>query len=500
MTSTSRKPSIFDTLQLLLRSLNAGIIIASVFYSLILAFFFMLMQYQQNSGRLSSWIAANRYPISEAAFINHTEGLEFRLSTVGTTSNFLFENSVCLQDIGGKDVQTSAETSPADKFTCATAASHASVFTGRESMDYAGNQVATLITRSSFKWKGLGLILLTLILFNGLLYWLYNYQIKKFIASISTSITLPLRALVQSLELNGADNQLHALSNLKQSAQAEELNSLLDATITHIKDVEAAKFKVSLSARGVAKYEVARKVAHDIRSPLTALTVLEKTLSFEQDSQRALFKQSISRIRDIANELLAKRDEEQQVLAELQASHGALTAPATASAAVSSNGKDTEKPETECAAVPLDRLLEHVVFEKRLEFDTNPEVAISLQIDEPSRHARVSASSSDLMRVLSNVINNAIEAYPQDSSTKPVRCTAECDGRSVTIRIADTGKGIPSDVLKEIGKRKLSFNKEQGNGLGLFHTFETIRNCGGSVHIQSAVGLGSEVQITLPVA
>ena len=69
------------------------------------------------------------------------------------------------------------------------------------------------------------------------------------------------------------------------------------------------------------------------------------------------------------------------------------------------------------------------------------------------------------------------------------------------MKIADTGAGIPPDLLprifepffttKEVGK---------GSGLGLSQVYAFVKETGGSVDVESTVGSGTTVSIRLPVA
>ena len=80
-------------------------------------------------------------------------------------------------------------------------------------------------------------------------------------------------------------------------------------------------------------------------------------------------------------------------------------------------------------------------------------------------------------------------------------CTGECSAGkdTVDIEIADTGMGIPADLLtkifdpffttKDVGK---------GSGLGLFIVQEIVEEHGGCIGVNSEIGKGTTVRVVLP--
>jgi signal transduction histidine kinase/CheY-like chemotaxis protein len=109
----------------------------------------------------------------------------------------------------------------------------------------------------------------------------------------------------------------------------------------------------------------------------------------------------------------------------------------------------------------------------------------------------VEVDPSELELVVLNLAFNARDAMP-DGGTITVR-GENLPGDFVRLTIADTGTGMPPDVAarafepffttKEIGK---------GSGLGLAQAYGFARESGGTVEIQSEVGRGTRVVLTLP--
>ncbi len=105
------------------------------------------------------------------------------------------------------------------------------------------------------------------------------------------------------------------------------------------------------------------------------------------------------------------------------------------------------------------------------------------------------ADPQRLKRGLSNIICNAIEAMNEGGKlfveTKKVK-----DG--VEIKIKDTGKGIPKEMIDKIFEPFFTAGKEKGTGLGMTIAKSVIDAHQGKVEVKSEVGKGTEVKISLP--
>jgi len=101
-----------------------------------------------------------------------------------------------------------------------------------------------------------------------------------------------------------------------------------------------------------------------------------------------------------------------------------------------------------------------------------------------------------IQEALWNLINNGLQAMPEGGR---LRLMANLHGgREVLIRIADTGEGIAPENLRKIFDYYFT-TKEKGMGLGLPLAHKIIREHGGSIEVQSAVGRGTTFRVSLPV-
>lgn len=101
-----------------------------------------------------------------------------------------------------------------------------------------------------------------------------------------------------------------------------------------------------------------------------------------------------------------------------------------------------------------------------------------------------------LNQVFMNVLSNAAHAI-ESQGTISIRTQALDD--SITVRITDTGSGIPAESLAEIFNPFFTTKPVgSGTGLGLSISYGIIEEHGGTITVESTVGEGSSFTITLP--
>ena len=123
----------------------------------------------------------------------------------------------------------------------------------------------------------------------------------------------------------------------------------------------------------------------------------------------------------------------------------------------------------------------------------------------------VDADESQLVQVFTNVIVNAHEAMSRrgsiairaanvvESEDRLEHALRVAPGRYVCVSISDTGTGIPPEHLAKIFDPYFS-TKPGGSGLGLATTHSIVKNHGGFVAVQSQVGRGTTIHVSMPAA
>ncbi|MCL2216885.1 MAG: MCP four helix bundle domain-containing protein [Defluviitaleaceae bacterium] len=121
---------------------------------------------------------------------------------------------------------------------------------------------------------------------------------------------------------------------------------------------------------------------------------------------------------------------------------------------------------------------------------------IALHIDAAPSLPHVYVEAEQMVRVPINLINNATNAIGHGQDGKIV-ITATADEGYVTVRMRDTGEGIPSGLLPKVFERGISGKGSKGFGLSICKTI--IEAHGGTIGIESEKGSGTAVTFTIPV-
>jgi signal transduction histidine kinase len=111
----------------------------------------------------------------------------------------------------------------------------------------------------------------------------------------------------------------------------------------------------------------------------------------------------------------------------------------------------------------------------------------------------------ELRQVLSNLIVNAIDASRQGGRLQiRVRKAANgCGDTGVRVTVADTGAGIPPEVMRRLGEPFFTTKGQQGTGLGLWVTRAIVEHHGGELRLRSRWGgrrHGTVFSLFLPLA
>ena len=115
-----------------------------------------------------------------------------------------------------------------------------------------------------------------------------------------------------------------------------------------------------------------------------------------------------------------------------------------------------------------------------------------LKMEELPDSITVNADANHLKQVLINILMNSIQAMPEGGSIGMKIVRDDSQPGFVTLRIADSGKGIPAEDLPYIFKPFFSKKGEQGTGLGMFMAKRLIQGMGGSIDIESESGRGGD--------
>ncbi len=121
-----------------------------------------------------------------------------------------------------------------------------------------------------------------------------------------------------------------------------------------------------------------------------------------------------------------------------------------------------------------------------------------LVIDVPNDLPQICVDRPAMIQALDNIVDNAIKYSTTD---KHLAVSARANGKTVTLTVRDRGTGIAKKDLSRVFERFYRGGNVtvSGSGLGLPIAKRIVESHGGHIEVRSAVGSGTEVDVTLPI-
>lgn len=252
---------------------------------------------------------------------------------------------------------------------------------------------------------------------------------------------------------------------LRTTPMRDTENHLLGAVtlledITHLREIDRLKSEFIATA------------SHELRTPLTSVQMgvhllLEKAAGELTDKQ--------TEVLQACREDCERLDKLMQDLLDLSKIEAGESRP-------------------QLVSVPAHDLIAKSVEELRLQVETN---GLELRVDAPVDLPSVVVDRSQIERVVSNLIINAIR-YTRHGE---IKVSAERRGAYVAVSVCDTGSGIPTEYLPHIFDKfvQVPGAPTGGAGLGLAISKSIVESHGGQISVQSEVGRGTTFTFTLLV-
>ena len=254
-----------------------------------------------------------------------------------------------------------------------------------------------------------------------------------------------------AIELPGGPAILVFAQDLSERRRAEEERRKMEAEIQHAQKLE------SLGS-------LAGGIAHDMNNVLGAILGMATLLQMKREGDEALLKP----LRTIEN--------------------------------AACRGRDLVKGLTDFARKGLqeaERLDLNALLREELDLlvrTSRQRFTFEVTLDDalpPIRGERSSLGSAFM-----NLAVNAFDAMPKGGT---LRVKTFLDGDQVCLEVADTGEGIPADLLSRVTDPFFTTKPPgRGTGLGLAMVYGTVKAHGGSLHIESEVGQGTCIRLHLP--
>ncbi len=226
--------------------------------------------------------------------------------------------------------------------------------------------------------------------------------------------------------------------------------------------------------RDAAWGEVARRMAHEIKNPLTPIQ-----LSAERIQRRYL-----PGMKEMEAEVLSRATN--TIISQVEAMRDMVNA----------FSEYARAPEINISRFDLNQLIREVVY---LYKSPDRRAQIGLDLDTAVEH--IDADNARIRQLLHNLIRNAFEAMEGQSEVQldiTTRLIEITERDFVEIRVCDAGPGIDPATIERLFDPYVT-TKNKGTGLGLAIVKKLVEEHGGMVGAENLDGGGAVVTVRLPV-
>jgi signal transduction histidine kinase len=282
---------------------------------------------------------------------------------------------------------------------------------------------------------------------------------------IANSVTNPLSVIgakLDAVEL-GKKNEPLIWSN------RDEIGELVDRYNHMIKELEDSSKKLARSQRESAWREMAKQIAHEIKNPLTPMKLniqlLERVVNTNPEKAQKMVKR-------VSNTLIEQIDS----LAHIASEFSNFAKMPTA------NNEFLDVNELVANAYNLFKEEENV----------------QLYLDMTPKKCVIFADKTQIMRVLNNLLKNAVQAIPDDQPGI-IKVQLAATSTTAILKVGDNGCGIPKAQEDDIFVPNFT-TKSSGTGIGLAMSKTIVEMAKGQVYFESIEGKGTDFFVELPLA
>ena len=281
---------------------------------------------------------------------------------------------------------------------------------------------------------------------------------------IAKSITRPLSLLNQKL----VALRLGKRNELINWDREDEMGSLINNYNKMVKQLENSVELLAKTERDNAWREMAKQVAHEIKNPLTPMRM------YIQHLEKAV-KQQPERAVEISKKISSTLLEQVENLTQIADSFSNFA----------------ELPQSSNEKIELNKVVElvHNLFRKRDDME--------VLMTEPIDPVIVYADKNQVIRILNNLVKNAIESIPADRKGR-IDIDLYIKEEKAIVRVSDNGIGIDEEMKDKIFQPKFT-TKDSGSGLGLAIALNMIESMNGRLYFKSKNNEGTSFYIELDI-
>jgi nitrogen fixation/metabolism regulation signal transduction histidine kinase len=246
----------------------------------------------------------------------------------------------------------------------------------------------------------------------------------------------------------------------------DEFGSLVDSFNRMTRELEASKDKLKKAEREAAWRDIARRVAHEIKNPLTPMKLSIQHLYdlYINNGNNENFETTFKKTRDI---MLNEIDKLNKIATEFS--------------------NFAKLPNRKYESVDVNSVIHDVISL----YEKFPGIIFEISLKE--NLPQIVADKQELNRVFQNIIKNSLQAIDKEGTIK-VETSEERE--FINVIIQDSGEGMDNETMQKLFEPNFS-TKSSGMGLGLSITKKSLDSMKAKISYNSEKGKGTKVLIQL---
>lgn len=302
---------------------------------------------------------------------------------------------------------------------------------------------------------------LMVVIVIAIAFWMANFLTRRITGIIQG---------IQDFKQGSLERRLDATAKDEMGELARSFNGMADSVAESFKRLEESRAKAEEASR--LKSEFLANMSHELRTPLNGILGFAELL--QNEVADPVHKEYTGIIRESGNHLL---DLVNQILDLSKVESGSM--------------------EFHWQETAWQELIEHLVSLHRVPAE-NKGLQLMLETGENLPES-LETDPTRLRQILNNLLSNAVKFTEQGA----IHVSVRQEGDYFAFAVSDTGPGIPVEaqaLVFEKFKQLEHFltRSHSGSGLGLALVKQLTEHMGGSVKLESAVGVGSTFTVYLP--
>ncbi|NBX27663.1 MAG: GHKL domain-containing protein [Chitinophagia bacterium] len=286
-----------------------------------------------------------------------------------------------------------------------------------------------------------------------------RYQITYLIIAMTNlyAFIFVLSTLLAFVVTNGLTSSFNLIIKQFQRVNLQKM----------VKKLEESAHQLAQTEREDAWKEMAKQVAHEIKNPLTPMRL---NLQFLQNAIKNKQDNTLEITRKVTDSLIEQIDNLNYIASEFS--------------------NFAKLPDPQIAVFSLNTILESSVSIYK------NESTITISLSLPPRPIIIKSDKSHLLRVFSNLLQNAVQSIPEGKEGL-IQVNLYTQNQLAVVQVKDNGSGIPSSIRENVFIPHFT-TKNAGSGIGLAMTKRIVEYWHGSIWFESIESEGTDFYVALP--